>query len=92
MPIMRRLPKRGFTNFNRIEYQVVNIGDLEKIKKVADITPEVLYKSGLIARKSLPVKILGNGELSKKVNITADAFSKSATAKIEAAGGRTTTL
>jgi len=92
MPIMRRLPKRGFTNFTRVEYQVVNVSDLAKIKGVDEITPEVLRENGLIAKKTMPVKILGNGELAGKVNITANAFSKSAIAKIEAAGGRTTTL
>jgi large subunit ribosomal protein L15 len=92
MPIMRRLPKRGFTNFNRIEYQIFNVSDLARIKGVNDITPEVLLENGLISKKNMPVKILGNGELGKKVNITANAFSQSAITKIEAAGGRTTTL
>lgn len=92
MPIMRRLPKRGFTNFNRVEFQVVNISDLEKIQGVDEITPELLLENGLIAKKRLPVKILGNGELKQKVNVIANAFSKSAVEKIEAAGGRTTTL
>ena len=92
MPIMRRLPKRGFKNFNRIEYQVVNVSDLGRIKGVEEITPEVLRQNGLITKKGVPVKVLGKGELEQKVNITANAFSQSAIAKIEAAGGRTTTL
>ncbi|MBN1465867.1 50S ribosomal protein L15 [candidate division KSB1 bacterium] len=92
MPIMRRLPKRGFKNFSRIEYQVVNVSDLAKIQGVEEITPEVLHINGLITKKSMPVKVLGNGDLAQKVNITADAFSKSAITKIEAAGGRATTL
>jgi large subunit ribosomal protein L15 len=92
MPIMRRLPKRGFTNIHRIEFQVVNVADLERVAKIDEITPEVMLDNGLIAKKSLPVKILGNGELKAKVNVTANAFSKSAVEKIEAAGGRTTTL
>ena len=92
MPIMRRLPKRGFTNFNRVEFQVVNVADLERVAKVDEITPEVLLENGLIAKKSLPVKILGNGEIKAKVNVTANAFSKSAVEKIQAAGGSTTTL
>ncbi|MBN1562130.1 50S ribosomal protein L15 [candidate division KSB1 bacterium] len=92
MPIMRRLPKRGFKNFNRIEYQVVNVSDLARIQGVEEITPEILRQNGLIAKRGMPVKVLGKGELEQKVNIAADAFSKSAIAKIEAAGGRTTTL
>ncbi len=92
MPIMRRLPKRGFTNFNRVEYQVVNVGDLDRVHGVDEVTPEVLLERGLIRKKRLPVKILGQGELKIKVNVTANAFSKSAIEKIEAAGGRTTTL
>ena len=92
MPIMRRLPKRGFTNFNRVEFQVVNVSDLERIQGADEITPELLLENGLITKKRLPVKILGNGELKQKVNVTANAFSKSAVEKIEAAGGRTTTL
>ena len=92
MPIMRRLPKRGFTNINRVEYQVVNLSDLEKVKKAEEITPDVLLENGLISKKTMPVKILGNGELKDKVNVTAHAFSKSAIEKIKAAGGRTTTL
>lgn len=92
MPIMRRLPKRGFTNFNRVEFQVVNVADLEKVAKVDEVTPQVLLENGLISQKNVPVKILGHGELKSKVHITANAFSKSAIEKIEAAGGRTTTL
>ncbi|MBN1481441.1 50S ribosomal protein L15 [candidate division KSB1 bacterium] len=92
MPIMRRLPKRGFTNFNRIEYQIVNVGELEKIQNVEEITPDILRERGLVSKKSVPVKILGNGEIKSKVNIVANAFSKTAIEKITAAGGRTTTL
>ena len=92
MPIMRRLPKRGFTNINRVEFQVVNVSDLEKIKGSEEITQTVLLEIGLVKKKAMPVKVLGNGELKQKVNITVDAFSKSAIEKIEAAGGRATTL
>ncbi len=92
MPIMRRLPKRGFTNINRIEYQVVNIELLSNFKNDDEITPEILLKKGLVNDKKRPVKILGNGKLDKKLIVTANAFSKSAVEKIQAAGGRINTL
>ena len=92
MPIMRRLPKRGFKNFNRVEFQIVNVCDLEALEGVTDVTLEVLYQKGLVSKKSLPVKILGEGELKRSINVAANAFSKSAVEKIEAAGGRATTL
>ena len=92
MPIMRRLPKRGFTNIHRVEFQVVNVGDLQKLKGVKKVTFDVLYEKGLVNKKSLPVKILGQGELKRKIEVSANAFSKSAIEKIEAAGGRATTL
>lgn len=92
MPIMRRLPKRGFTNINRVDYQVVNVADLARLKGVTEVTPQVLKEKGLIGGKSVPVKILGNGDLKLKLNVSADAFTKSAIEKIEAAGGKVTTL
>lgn len=92
MPIMRRLPKRGFTNFTRIEYQIVNLSDLAKCADEKEINPQVLKQRGLISKKNVPVKILGKGEIKKKIDISANAFSKSAAEKIEAAGGRTTVL
>ena len=92
MPLQRRLPKRGFTNFNRIEYQVVNVGDLNRLEENAEVTPITLFASGLIGKKHEPVKVLGDGELAKKLTITANAFSKSAITKIEAVGGRATVL
>lgn len=91
MPILRRLPKRGFTNFNRKEFQVVNLGDLGTLK-VEEVTATVLKEHGLIRSAKLPVKILGDGELGAKLSITANAFSRSAVEKIESAGGRATTL
>jgi large subunit ribosomal protein L15 len=91
MPLLRRLPKRGFTNFNRKEIQVVNLRDLEALK-VEDITPAVLKEHGLIRKVDVPVKVLGDGEIGAKLTITANAFSKSAVEKIESAGGRATTL
>ncbi len=92
MPIMRRLPKRGFTNIHRVPFQVVNVADLEKVAKVDEITPKVMLENGLVSKKGLPVKILGHGEIKAKVNVSANAFSKSAVEKIKAAGGRTRTL
>jgi large subunit ribosomal protein L15 len=85
MPLLRRVPKRGFTNNFKVEYAVVNVSDLADFE--GTITPEALLERGLV-RRGQPVKILGNGELSKAVTISAHKFSGSARAKIEAAGGR----
>ena len=88
MPLHMRLPKlKGFKNPNHITYQVVNVSDLEKaFPNGGDITVADLVEASLV-RKNQPVKVLGNGELSVKLNVTADKFSKSAVEKIEAAGG-----
>ena len=85
MPLVRRLPKRGFTNIFRTEYAVVNVRDLAKLEG-EEITPETLLAKGLV-RRGMPVKILGEGELSGAVKVQAHKFSKSAREKIEAAGG-----
>ncbi len=92
MPIQRRLPKFGFANIHRKEYQVVNVKDLEKLKKKNNITPDVLFENGLIRKKTIPVKILGNGDLKSKVNIKVNAISKTAMEKIERQGGSVTLL
>jgi len=96
MPLTRRVPKFGFTPRNRIEQQVVNLSTLEELaskKRIeANVTPEALYNAGAIAKKDKPVKILGDGELKSKLQISAHAFSKSAKTKIEAAGGTATVL
>jgi large subunit ribosomal protein L15 len=97
MPLTRRVPKFGFTPRNRVEMQVVNVATLSELaekKKITDgvVTPEVLYKIGVTSKKSVPVKVLGDGDLKAKVNVTAHAFSKSAISKIEAAGGKATVL
>lgn len=94
MPLVRRLPKFGFTPRNRVEYAVVNVDLLQKLvddKKVTDgiITPEVLVKIGIVSDKRSPLKVLGNGELKAKLTVTAHKFSKSAVEKIGAAGGST---
>jgi len=86
MPLQRRIPKRGFNNIFKVYYQVVNVSQLDKLD-VAEITPEILVKSGLIDSVCEPVKILGNGEISKGKKIIADAFSASAIEKIKKAGG-----
>ncbi len=85
MPLIRRVPKRGFTNIFRKEYAVVNLARLAELD--GEVTPEVLVEKG-IARAGLPVKILANGDLDKKLTVSAHKFSKAARAKIEAAGGR----
>lgn len=95
MPLQRRVPKFGFTNPNRVEYKGINLDSIQALvdaKKVkATITLEDFVNNGLVSKKEL-VKILGRGELTAKVSITAHAFSKSAIAAIEAQGGKATTL
>ncbi|MDA8566411.1 50S ribosomal protein L15 [Schleiferiaceae bacterium] len=95
MPLQRRVPKFGFTNPNRVEYKGLNLDTLQTLveakKLKTKITFEDLVKNGLVGKKEL-VKVLGRGELTKKLNITAHAFSKSAVAAIEAQGGTATTL
>ncbi|HLW89349.1 MAG TPA: 50S ribosomal protein L15 [Terriglobales bacterium] len=86
MPLHRRMPKRGFTNIFRKEFNVVNLDRLAALGET-DITPEVLRKAGVISTKH-PVKILGDGELSKALTIHAHKFSKSAQEKITKAGGK----
>lgn len=96
MPLSRRLPKFGFKAPFRVEYSVINVETLEKavtdgkIAAGATLTPESLYAAGMVAKKSALVKILGNGTLTSKLNITAHKFSKSAVEKIKAAGGTVT--
>lgn len=94
MPLTRRVPKFGFNNVNRVEYKIINISDLENIAaklNVTDITLDVIRKEGFAAKKDL-VKVLGNGKLTKQLNVTANAFSKSAKAAIEALNGIVNTL
>ena len=90
LPLVRRLPfKRGFTNIFRIEYQEVNVGQLDRFRKGANITPEKLAEEGLIRDADKPVVVLGRGDLSKNFKVEAHRFSKSAQEKITAAGGST---
>ncbi len=92
MPLIRRMPKRGFSNapFRRL-FHVVNIKQLEtRFEDGAAVTPDLLAEAGLIRDTSLPLKVLGDGTLSRKLNITAAKFSAAAKAKIEQAGGTIT--
>ena len=88
MPLQRRVPKRGFHNRFRIEYQVVNLADLTKISWQGPVTPEALFEKRLIRKKGLPVKILGQGDLTKPLHIRAHAFSQTAKDKIQSASGK----
>lgn len=87
-PLARRLPKRGFTNFNRKEYAIVNVASLNKFEDGTEVTPELLIECGLVKKELDGIKILGEGELEKKLTVKANKFSKSAIATIEQAGGK----
>jgi large subunit ribosomal protein L15 len=88
MPLQRRVPKRGFRNMFREEYQIVNVTALNKCQP-GEVTPDTMVKLGLIKSTRRPVKILGVGTLENALQIKASAFSKTAREKIEAAGGKT---
>jgi large subunit ribosomal protein L15 len=88
MPLFRRLPKRGFNNFNfQTRYEVINVSQLERFDEGADVGIEQLSNAGLINGLKNKVKILGDGELTKKLQVTAHKFSKAAEQKIMASGG-----
>jgi len=87
MPLHRRLPKRGFTNIFKTDYEVVNLDRLASLGE-SEITPELLRKSGVVSSRKTLVKILGTGELSTALTVHAHKFSKSAQEKIEKAGGK----
>lgn len=92
-PLVRRVPKRGFKNPFRTEYAVVNVADLaRRFEDGAAVTPESLDERGLIRGRDRLVKILGDGELSRPLEVRAHAFSRSAVSKIEAAGGKVEVL
>lgn len=94
MPLARRLPKFGFKNPGRVEYQAVNLDKLQQLydeKGVTDINPSVLSENGLVSSKGL-VKILGKGELKAALNVSAHKFSGTATHAIESTGGKTLTI
>jgi large subunit ribosomal protein L15 len=90
MPIQRRLPKVGFRNPSRVEFQVVNVAGLSRFAKGETVSRESLLKKRLIDRSDLPVKVLGMGEIEAALTVTVDAVSGSARTKIEAAGGTVT--
>jgi large subunit ribosomal protein L15 len=87
MPLIRRVPKRGFTNPFRTPYAVVNVGTLQDLEGVEAVTVDLLRERGLIRKSATRVKVLGQGDLSRAVKIEVHAVSESARSKIEAAGG-----
>ena len=94
MPLQRRLPKRGFTNIFKKEFQVVNLSALSRVSFKFEgstpgvISPQLMRESGLVKKSSLPIKILGDGEITKAITVQADAFSQKAKEKIESVGGK----
>ena len=91
MPLVRRIPKRGFTNIFKVTYNVVNVGDLDK-SGLDELNIEVLLEKNIIRDKRLKLKILGDGELTRKIKVTAHKFSKTAVEKIEKSGGEVVIL
>ena len=87
MPLWRRLPKRGFKNVNRVEYAVVNVGDLNRFDDGAVVNSALLKEAGLVGKEYHGVKVLGKGKLEKRLTVQAAKFSKSAEEAIKAAGG-----
>ena len=89
LPLFRRLPKRGFSNaMFKVEYATINVSDLEKFEDGAVVTPELLKEMGILKKQLAGVKVLGNGNLTKKLTVKASKFSASAVEKIEAIGGK----
>jgi len=89
MPLQRRVPKRGFHPLNKVHYQLVNLLSLEKFNDGQTVDPETMVSRGLIKHAERPIKVLGQGDLTKKLVVRADAFSQSAKEKIAQAGGET---
>ena len=88
-PLFRRIPKRGFNNYNfQVKYAVINVSDLNKFENGTEITPELLKEMGLVKKQLDGIKVLGNGNLDKKLTVKASVFSKSAKEKIEKNGGK----
>ena len=88
MPLYRRMPKRGFNNINRKEYAIVNLNDLNRFDDNSEINPVNLVEAGLVKNEKQGIKILGNGELKKKLTVHANKFSVSAKEAIESVGGK----
>ena len=87
LPIHRRVPKRGFVNIHRVEVYGINVGRLELLEDGTEVTPELLHELGLVPKKATLIKVLGDGELTKKLTIKLHRVSGSAKEKIESAGG-----
>ena len=88
-PLMRRLPKRGFTNINRKEYAVVNLDALNRFEDGTEVTPELMIETGLVKKELAGIKVLAKGSLEKKLTVKAHKFSSAAEEAIKAAGGQT---
>lgn len=91
-PLYRRIPKRGFTNYTRVEYAIVNVEQLSQFAEGTEVTPELLIETGLVRKELDGIKILGVGSLDKKLTVKAHKFSKSAVTLIEQAGGKAEVL
>ncbi|WP_138420159.1 50S ribosomal protein L15 [Aquibacillus sediminis] len=89
MPLFQRLPKRGFTNIHRKELAIVNLDALNRFEDGTEVTPELLLESGVVSKLKAGIKVLGNGNVDKKLTVKAHKFSASAKEAIEAAGGKT---
>lgn len=90
LPLFRRLSKRGFNNYNfRTVYATVNVSDLDRFEEGTTVTPELLIETGLVKKELDGIKVLGNGELTKKLTVKANKFSDVAKTKIEKIGGKT---
>ena len=88
-PLFRRIPKRGFNNYNfQVKYAVINVSDLNRFENGSEITPELLKEMGLVKKQLDGIKVLGNGTLDKKLTVKASVFSKTAKEKIEKNGGK----
>ena len=88
MPLVRRIPKRGFTNIFRKDFVTINLRDIAAIEGADTVGPEVLFDEGIVKRLGDGIKVLGHGEIKKAITVQAHKFSKSAVQKIEAAGGK----
>ena len=89
LPLYRRLPKRGFSNYEfKIEYAIINLDDLNSFEEDIVVTPEILKDTGIVKKQLNGIKVLGNGKLEKKLTVRAHKFSKTAKEKIEASGGK----
>jgi large subunit ribosomal protein L15 len=88
MPLQRRIPKRGFNNPFRMEYAVVNVAALDRFDSGSKVDRQALVDAGLVAKKSILVKLLGDGEITKSLTVVVDKISETARRKIEAAGGK----